>query len=174
MKDYTIIPNAILRESQLSLPARYLHCVLLRYCGKDDFCFPSQKKLGQDLGCSDRHIRKLIKELEAEGLVVKTRKGYNRANNYKVAKDLTSNRNQDSSLNDGNDTKSRKPSSVQLGTTIPLHQGTPVPPNSIYLKGKDNNTFSSKGLEKLRKAMVEKGIMPDRQLRLKSADFKAK
>ena len=39
IKGYTKIPNDILAESQLTIQARYLLCVLIRHCGKDDWCF---------------------------------------------------------------------------------------------------------------------------------------
>jgi biotin operon repressor len=65
---------------------------MLRYCGNNEWCFPSQKTLAKDMGCSDRYVRELIKELESQGLIFKKRKGYNRANNYKVAKSLASDR----------------------------------------------------------------------------------
>lgn len=168
MKDFTIIPNDMLRNSQLSVHARYLFCVMLRYCGKSDYCFPSQQTLANDLGYSDRHVRDLIKELERAGLVVKTRKGYNRANTYTVAKIIQSDRKSVSSLNDGNASKTRKSDSVQLGTMIPIHQGSTLPPNSIYLKGKDNNSVSHKGLEKLRKDLIAKGILKDNPLKVSS------
>jgi len=160
MKGYTKIPNNMLIESQLSIPARYLYCVLVRYTGKNEWCYPSQKTLAKDLGCSDRHIRDLIKELENQGLVLKKRKGYNRANNYKVAKSLTSDGKSGSSSD-------KVVTSPQLGSTFPLHQGTTTPPNSTYLIGKDNNTFNQKAFDKFRQDLIEKNLIPDKKLTIK-------
>ena len=143
MKDFTLIKNDIFQESQLSIPARYLLCVLTKYCGQKGYCFPSQSTLGKTLGCSDRHIRDLLNELGAAGLVYKTRRGYNRSNTYKVAKEFVV-------KND------RNAGSYQLGSMFPLHQGSPIPPKSTYLEIKDKS--SSKGLERLRKVMEERGL----------------
>lgn len=159
----------MLIESQLSIPARYLYCVLLRYCGKNEWCYPSQKTLGIDLGCSARHVRDLIKELEKQGLIFKKRKGYNRANNYKVAKSLTSDRKSGSlSIGNSNSSLVKQSSSPQLGSTFPIHEGTIVPPNSTYLLGKDNNTFNHKAFEKFRQGLIEKKLIKDKKLTVNS------
>jgi len=169
MKGYTKIPNNMLIESQLTVSARYLYCVLLRYCGKDEWCYPSQKTLAKDLGCSDRHIRDLIKELETQCLVYKKRKGYNRANNYKVAKSLTSDRKFSSTpVRNNNSALVEQSNSVQLGSTFPIHEGITVPPNSTYLKGKDNNTFNHKAFEKFRQDLIKKKLIPDKKLTVNS------
>lgn len=128
----------MLDESQLSIPSRYLYCVLLRYCGKNDSCYPSQLTLGKKLGMTDRHIRELLAELENNGLITRHRSGFNKANTYYVAKDLRSDRNQ---------------SSVHVGNMFPLHQGTEIPANSTYIKGKGN-----KGMERLGEAMEKLGL----------------
>ena len=168
MKDFTIIPNAILRESQLSIPARYLYCVMLRHCGKEEFCFPSHKHLAESLGLCDRQIRNLIIELEASGLVYKTRRGFNRSNNYKVSKTLESDRKPVASSNEGNPPIKRKQKSAQLGSKIPIQDGNVVPPNSIYLKAKDNNVFSEIGFEHLRKTMLGLNLKKDTKQVVKS------
>jgi len=139
-KNFTIIPNELLKPSQLSNMARLLFCVLLRYCGQDDWCFPSQEKLASDLGVSSRHIRTILDELIASGVILKKRRGFNRSNNYKVAKQFVIERNS---------------SSYQLGSKFPLHDGNTVPPKSTYIKGKGKR--SKKGLESLRK-IVESQI----------------
>ena len=119
--------------NQINIPSRYLYCLLLKYCGKDECCFPSQETLGKIMGYSVRQIRNLIKELETQGLIYGTRKGWNRSNTYKVSKSLQIN---------------RKSSSPLIGSVFPLHQGNTVPTISTYIKGKDKR--STKGLESLR------------------------
>lgn len=146
MKNYTKIPNEMLNESQLPIPARYLYCVLLKYCGKNEWCFPGQKTLAKILGYSEEYIRKLLKKLYTAGIVSKKRRGFNRTNTYKVAKSLEINRNS---------------GSAHIGSKFPLHQGTTVAPKSIYLKGKGKRSL--KGLEKCRKELEKKGIMPPRK-----------
>ncbi len=142
MRNFTIIPNEILRPSQLSLPARYLYCVLLKYCGQNEWCYPGQITLAKDLGCSPRYIRTLLDNLYEAGIVYKKRKGFNRANNYRVSKFLEV---------DGNY------SSRHLGSKFPLHEGSPTPPKNIYLIGKGKKSI--KGFEKLGETLERKGII---------------
>lgn len=161
MRDYTKIPNPILRESQLTVPARYLYCVLLRYCGNDEWCFPSQQTLADDLGYSARQIRNLLRQLENAGLIFRKRKGFNRSNSYNVAKSLETTRKAVSSNSKVNNKKNRKSNSSHLGSKFPFHEGKVLPPNSTYLKGKDNKSKSQKGIENLRKEMVNLGLKKD-------------
>ena len=141
MKGYTKIPNDMLNPSQLSIEARYLYCVLLRYCGKDEWCYPSQKKIGDDLGITERHIRNLLNELNSAGLMEKKRRGWNRSNTYHITKYLKTERNG---------------ISYHLGNLVPFHNGNSVPANSTYLKGKDKRSI--KGLELLRNTLISKRI----------------
>lgn len=138
MKNYTIIPNEILDESDLDIPARYLYCVLLRHCGKDDHCYPGQETLGRELGYTDRQIRNLLNNLLKTGLITKKRTGYNKSNTYHVARTLA---------------RERKGGSYQLGSSIPLHTGNQIPPNNTYRKGKGN-----KGFQKFREQAKRLGI----------------
>lgn len=149
MKNFTIIPNQIFGQSQLSAQARFLYCVLLKYCGQNEWCFPSQLTLGNILGYSDKHIRTLLNELIEARLVSKERRGWNRSNTYHVQKLLDT---------------GRKPTSVpsqtsrfpHLGNKVPIHNETVVPSINTYLKGKDKRSL--KGLEKCRKKLEEMGL----------------
>lgn len=146
MKSYTKIPNEILNSNQLSVPERYLYCVLLRYCGNKDYCYPSQNTLGNALGYSERHIRGLLRVLEVAGFISRSRRGFNRPNTYRVTDALVS-KGKPSSV------PSEKPSSPHLGSAYPLHQGTEVPPNTTYIKGKDKTI--SEGMKHLREVLDE-------------------
>jgi len=149
MRNFTIIPNQIFEQSQLSVPARYLYCVLLKYCGKNEWCFPSQKTLGGVFGYSDKHIRTLLNELIEVKLISKKRRGWNRSNTYRVVKLLFTDRIPTSAL-------IQTPSTPQSGNTVPIHPEPEVPPKSTYLKGKDKN--SVKGRERVRQKLVELGL----------------
>ncbi len=154
MKNFTVIPNQVFEQSQLSVQSRYLYCVLLKHCGKSDWCFPSQLTLGKTLGCSDRHIRTLLKELIKVELVSKERRGWNRSNTYYVVKLLDTD---------------RIPSSPHLGSEVPVHNETTVPPKSTYLITKDNNKYkySLKGKEQCRKNLERIGILKPTTLLIK-------
>ena len=122
MKNYTKVPNEIFEQSQVSIQGRFLMCVMLKHCGKNESCYPSQKYMARVLGCSSRHVRNLLSELVDAGLVAKRRLGFNRPNTYFVAKSLELERNQ---------------GSYHLGNRFPFEKGTVVPDKSTYIKGKD-------------------------------------
>jgi len=115
--------------------------MLLKYCGNDDRCFPSQITLGKKLGFDPRYVRKLLLELKTAGIIVSKRLGYNQSNTYEVSKSLQIDRNNNS---------------YHLGSLIPLNAGTIVPTKSTYIKGKGKR--SVKGLEQLREYMYLKQI----------------
>lgn len=142
MLGYTIVRNEIFESSQLSIPSRYLYCLLLKFCGARDWCFPGQTLLATILGCTERHIRTLLDELIVAGLIIKTRSGWNRPNTYKVTKDLK---------------LDRKGTSYHLGSELPLHRDSAIPPNNTYVKGKDNKNL--KGLESMRLILIKKNLL---------------
>lgn len=139
MKNFTAIHNEIFEASQLSIPARLLHCILLKYCGQNEWCYPSQNTLAEDLGLrGPRHIRTLINELIKAGLVIKKRTGFNQSNSYKVAKEFLIDRKHDS---------------LHLGSSFPLDQGIKIPPKNTYRKA-----GVKKGMKLLRNCMKELGL----------------
>jgi biotin operon repressor len=156
MKNFTIIPNEILCSIQLSIPARYLLCVLLRYCGQDGCCYPSQTTLSDDLGYSERQVRNLLQELKDGGLIHATRRGFNKPNTYEVTKSFvlhTADR-KSSSYHLG---RHRKYNSSHLGSMFPLHQGNSMPTNITYRKAKDKKT-NIVGMKKLKEILIKKDL----------------
>lgn len=154
MKNFTVIPNQVFEQSQLSVQSRYLYCVLLKYCGKNDWCWPSQLTLGEILGYSTKHIRTLLKELIRTELISKSRRGWNRSNTYYVVKLLDTD---------------RIPGSPHLGSEVPIYNETTVPPKSTYLITKDNNKYkySLKGKEQCRKNLESIGLLKPTTLLIK-------
>ncbi len=143
MKNFTMIPNELLGESQLPLTERYLYCVLLCYCGSDkDYCWPGHDALARSLSITPRQIRNLLCNLETQGFIKKTRAGWNRTNTYEVAKRLT---------------VDRKSGSTVIGNMFPFHHGNEVP--SINTYGTKKGKRSDVGFEKFRESMKEKGIV---------------
>lgn len=171
MKNFTIIPNQTFEQSQLSVPARYLYCVLLKFCGKDEFCFPGQITLGKILGYTDKHIRTLLKELIDVKLISKKRRGWNRSNTYHVVKLLDTDRIYTSDTTQkSTSTSSHTFNSHQLGNQVPIHREPELPPNSTYLKGKDKRSL--KGLENCRRVLEEKGILKHSSVAIKPKNEK--
>lgn len=129
----------MLGPSQLSTGARLLYCILLRYCGNDESCFPSQATLAKDMSISPRQTRNLLDELIRADLVLRRRKGWNRSNTYIVTKSFT---------------VERKGTAFQLGSKFPLQLGNSEPTKNTYLIEKDKRSI--KGLELMRKALAVK------------------
>jgi len=144
MKNYTKIPNEIFEKSQLSISARYLYCLLLKFCGKKEWCYPSQKTLGKVAGKSEKRIRAYLEELKEAGLILVRRTGFNKPNTYKVSKSPEI-------------VEDRTKMTPQIGSKFPLHMGQKVPPKSTYIKEKDKTT-SKKGMEQIGEVLKRKGI----------------
>lgn len=134
-KNFTKVPNEILKESQLSVPARMLYITLLRYCGSRDYCYPSQETLSMHLGVTARMVRNYIEELCNSGIVSKTRRGFNKPNTYQVSKNL--HRNTDKKLN-----------SCHIGPMFPLQGTSLLPTNKTYIKRTENISEDNFALKK--------------------------
>ena len=57
-----------------------LDAMLLSYAWQNDFCFPGQRKLGVDMGLHETNVRKHLKALETNGLLVHHTVGQGRTN----------------------------------------------------------------------------------------------
>ena len=79
---FTQVPNYILRSKDLSVGAKLAYAMLLSYAWQNDYCFPGQETLADDIGVSRRSVITFIKELQAGGFVTVKRQGLNRPNLY--------------------------------------------------------------------------------------------
>jgi len=81
---FTQVPNFILTNKDLSVGAKLLYAMLLKYAWSDNGCFPGQQKLAKDMGSGERSVRTYQKELEdAKCLEVKQR-GLGKTNLYRL------------------------------------------------------------------------------------------
>lgn len=152
MNGFTLIPNELFEESHLSIPARFLFLLLLKFAFQKNSCFPSQEMLAQKMGMSVRHIRNLLNELEASKLISRKRSGFNKVNVYSLSRDYG---NYTSSLYGKNENSN----SSQMGTVAPFNKGTTFPNKNKQIKEKDKKG-SMEGLEILRQKVNE--IAPGR------------
>jgi len=83
---FTSVPNRILRNNQISLGSRMCYGMLLSYAWQDDFCFPAQARLADDLGIGERTVRQYLNELRDAGLITWKQRGLNRPNVYHILK----------------------------------------------------------------------------------------
>ena len=81
-KGYTLVPNFLLDDKQLSAGAKLAYVMLLKYAWQNDRCFPGQARLAQDIGVSERYVRNCLRELETRKLVSIKRRGQGKSNVY--------------------------------------------------------------------------------------------
>jgi biotin operon repressor len=78
------LPKQVLRASNLTRDAKLLYAVLLGYAWEQDRCFPGYARLCQDMGATEKVVRKYMQELEAIGLVIQKRRGLGKTNLYRL------------------------------------------------------------------------------------------
>jgi len=76
------IPNWLMQRQEVSFGAKCLFGQLTQHAGEDGFCFPSQKTLAKELGCSVRHIKRLLAELKQHKLIATVRDNTHQTNSY--------------------------------------------------------------------------------------------
>src|ERR1700687_2953026 len=79
---FTQVPNFLLRSQKLSAGDKMTFAMLLSYAWQNDFCFPGQVRLAQDLGLTDRSVRTHLKSLQTNGLLNIQRRGQGKTNIY--------------------------------------------------------------------------------------------
>lgn len=77
---YTIIPNSIL-ASEISFGAKVIYALLLMYAQQKRYS-PSQKQLAEVANCTERTVRKYLKELRNAGLLNWKQRGLTQTNVY--------------------------------------------------------------------------------------------
>ena len=58
--------------------------MILSYAWQNDFCFPGQAKLAEDMGVDERTVRRHIQALQAAGLLVIQQRGQGKTNIYEL------------------------------------------------------------------------------------------
>ena len=83
-KGFTQVPNFLLKTKKLSSGDKMAFAMLLSYAWQNDFCFPGQLRLADDLGLDERSVRRHLKSLEAIGLLAIQRRGQGKTNIYEL------------------------------------------------------------------------------------------
>ncbi len=81
---FTQIPNAILRNPDISSGAKVAYGVLLSYAWQDDHCFPGQERMARDMGVTERSVITYLKQLDESGLISIKRRGLGKTNLYTI------------------------------------------------------------------------------------------
>ena len=53
-RGWTGVPNFILESKEISVGAKLVYAMLLKYAREMDECFPGQARLAEDMGCGQR------------------------------------------------------------------------------------------------------------------------
>ena len=79
---FTQIPNFIQRNPNLSPGAKVVYGLFLSYAWNNDFCFPGQDRLAEDMGMSRSRVTTFVGELQNCGLITVKRRGLGMTNDY--------------------------------------------------------------------------------------------
>lgn len=83
-RGFTTIPNAVIDSTGLSVGARLLYGLLLRWLWYDGATDPGYAFLVERMGASEDYVRKCMNELIAAGLVSSKRRGLGMTNLYVI------------------------------------------------------------------------------------------
>lgn len=78
------VPISILRHNDLSMGAKMVYAALLSYAWFNDYCYPGQARMAEEIGAGRTSVSQWIKELEQKGFVKIIRRGQGRTNVYEV------------------------------------------------------------------------------------------
>jgi hypothetical protein len=81
---FTQVPNVILKSPAVSPGAKLTYSMLLHYAWQNDFCFPGQERLADDMGAGKRSVIRFMAELERVGFIAVKRRGLGQTNLYQL------------------------------------------------------------------------------------------
>ncbi len=81
---FAIVPQWLLEESGDVVK---LYAILDRYANKDERLWPGQVELAERMGCSDRHVRKLLARLKEIGALEVIKRRYNGSTIHRLVKE---------------------------------------------------------------------------------------
>ncbi len=83
-RGWTGIPNFVLESKKISVGAKIVYAMLLKYAREESSCFPGQERLAQDIGCGERSVRRWLDELAAGKIISVKQRGQGLPNLYTV------------------------------------------------------------------------------------------
>lgn len=81
---FTQVPNVILTNKDLTVGAKLAYAMLLHYAWQNNFCFPGQDRLADDMGSGKRSVIRFMAELERAGFIAVKRRGLGQTNLYQL------------------------------------------------------------------------------------------
>lgn len=85
-KGFTIMPNIVMLDENLSFQARFLYQLMLMFSWLKGNCFPGQDRLAQIMKVHRNSVLRYLQELKDYGLVSWKRRGLNKTNIYYIEK----------------------------------------------------------------------------------------
>lgn len=148
------VPNGLARYRKISANAKLLYGRLTQFAGKNGECFPSQALLAQEIGLTERAIRKLIKELKDDRFIEIVTPGMmERFDRNTAVYTFLWHPIFDESLKTEKPIGTKvpmEPIGMSMGTNVPKSIGTKVPIEEIYNREENQRRESKgKGIESL-------------------------
>lgn len=81
---FTQVPNFLLKAPNLSAGAKLTYAMLLHYAWANNYCFPGQDRLAEDMGAGKRSVIRFLQELEKANFIAVTRRGLGKSNLYQL------------------------------------------------------------------------------------------
>jgi len=83
-RGFTRVPNHALENNRISPGAKLALAMLLKFAWQNDFCFPGQERLADEMGVSRQSVNGYLQELEKEKFIAIKRRGLGLTNIYEI------------------------------------------------------------------------------------------
>jgi biotin operon repressor len=83
-RGFTQVPNHVLESKEVSPGAKLSYAMLLKYAWQNNYCFPGQDRLADDMGVTRQSANAYLKELKTKGFIAITRRGQGKPNLYEL------------------------------------------------------------------------------------------
>jgi hypothetical protein len=81
---FTMVPNFLLTNKDLSVGAKLAYAMLLKYHWDNSDVYPGQQKLADEMGAGERSVRSYLKELENANFLEIIQRGLGKTNLYRL------------------------------------------------------------------------------------------
>jgi len=83
-KGFTQVPNHVLVSKKISPGAKLTYAMLLKYAWQNNYCYPGQERLADDMGVTDRSVRTYLQELATQQFLTIKQRGLGKPNLYEL------------------------------------------------------------------------------------------
>jgi DNA-binding transcriptional MocR family regulator len=152
MKNFSQIPNAMIRDPQISDGAFRTLLVLITFRYRSNNVFPSQQTIAKHRGKSKKTIINHLKTLKLKGLIDYKKRGYSASNQYFfIGEEKYTIDNKD--VEDNDTSKVKKTSSQKLQILQPNNNKINDIKHNNNVKNKEDWELGRRKVEEIRKKM---------------------